>query len=242
MQAGVKYLMGIPYCLIIVLMTLNVLEGQNITPDDLRTIYKRQSEGDCLEMFLYPGIEQVVLIRHGEPDLHKDGWRNRKSAKEFISEYDRVGVVPLDKFPICVDSLPDKHLVFHSTVRRAAHTAELIFGDRFVLIGDSGFREFERKIFPFPNIPLPTRWWTSISRGLWMLGTNDKGIETFTEAKERAHYNADFLSNVATEKGLAILVAHGLHNRYVAKYLKKLGWEPVFEEGNHYFSVRIFAR
>lgn len=221
---------------------ISFVQCQNISPANLENIYERRAEDGCLELLQLADVRQVMLIRHGEPDLHKDGWRNRKAAKEFISEYDRVGIVPVEKFPVCVDSLPDNQLVFHSTVRRAAHTAELIFADRFKLIGDPGFREFERKIFPFLNISLPTKWWTTLSRVFWMLGANSKDIETFAEAKERARYNAHFLGGVADEKGLAILVAHGLHNRYVAKYLKKDGWKPIFEEGNNYFSVRILAK
>lgn len=222
--------------------TISFVQCQNISPSNLENIYERRAEDGCLELLQLPNLRQVMLIRHGEPDLHKEGWRNRKAAKEFITDYDRVGIVPVEKFPICVDSLPDNQLVFHSTVRRAAHTAELIFADRFRLIGDPGFREFERKIFPFLNVYLPTKWWTTLSRAFWMLGANTKDIETFSEAKERARYNAHFLGGVADEKGLAILVAHGLHNRYVAKYLKKDGWKPIFEEGNNYFSVRILAK
>ncbi len=201
----------------------------------IKTYYEEQAPDSCVIIFNGPAlhIDQIVLIRHGKPDLAKKGWYNRTAAKKYMHDYDSVPVIPFKVMPLCEQTLA-LDTVFSSNIPRASSTANLMFGGQYEIYEDRRFREFERKIMNFINIKLPLGFWKSFSRGLWLVGLNDKGIESFKEAKQRSEGNADFLIEQAHSKHLVILVAHGFHNKYVMKNLKKTGWEVVRKGGKDY--------
>lgn len=208
---------------------------------DLKAHYKISPEDQCLKLWsdTSGSIKQIVLIRHGEPDLNKKGWRNRKEAIQYMHDYDSVGVKPLFKHPLCLDGLKTEP-IYMSPIPRAASTAELAFPG-FSLDANINFREFERKTMKFCNIKMPLKFWTTGSRILWFMGMNKKDIESSREAKKRARNNAEFLVTRTGDRDQVILVAHGLHNKYVKKYLRKMGWKKVYDEGNGYLSVKVLA-
>lgn len=205
--------------------------------------YNIQKDNDCLNFFndSTGRIAQIILIRHGEPDLFKKGWKNRKDAERYIQDYDSALVKPLKTYPICDDKLPFNK-VFHSSLPRAKHTAQLLFPSGVELQEDNRFIEHHRKIMKFANVKLPHGFWIGGSRILWFLGLNDKGIESSKEAKRRTRENAVILADEALKHEYAVLVAHGLHNRYLKKYLKKQDWKHIRKEGTNYWSINILAK
>lgn len=189
-----------------------------------------------------PGrLSQIVLIRHGEPALDKKGWRKRSEAVQYIADYDSVGVYPPSFIPLTLAE-NEVDVIYTSSIYRSVSTAKQVFNRDDLLKPDSLFREFERKIFSAPNIKLPLKWWTTGSRILWFMGLNRKGIERKSDAKKRAQEVAAFLQQDAFNKGKTVLVSHGLLNRYVEKYLKKLGWKAVYNGGNGYLSQRMMVK
>ncbi|MGK7390375.1 MAG: histidine phosphatase family protein [Candidatus Cyclobacteriaceae bacterium M2_1C_046] len=207
---------------------------------DLKEYYQSQKDKSCLSLFK-DDFFQIVLIRHGEPDLKKVRWYTRAEAIEYSSQYDKVGIRHFKKNPICTDGLPvDK--VYHSSIPRARHSAELLFGTDFDLVSDYRFREFEKNIFRFFNFPLPLKFWTFLSRILWFFGISHGKTEGFFEAKRRAKENADHLEQKAKKEKMVLLVAHGWHNRYMIKYLKMKEWSLVYKGGTGYLAINILAK
>ncbi len=198
-----------------------------------------QEEMNLVENF--SRLQQIVLLRHGEPALNKKGWRKRKEAIRFIAQYDSVGVYPPEHVPIKL-SAREVDVIFTSTLNRSISTAEQLFQGFEDQRDESIFREFERKVFSFFNIKLPLKWWTTGSRVFWLMGFNKKGIESFSEAKQRAKEAAIFLETHASENGKTLLVSHGLLNHYLVKYLKKNGWTQVFDGGKDYLSQKILVK
>jgi broad specificity phosphatase PhoE len=186
-------------------------------------------------------LEQIILIRHGEPALKKDGGAKRPEAMDFIIAYDTVGIYPPEHYPVLLKSGEVKEIQT-SSINRANHTARLIFGEGYIYKPDTLFREFERKILGFPNIKQPLKWWLVESRILWLLGANHKGIERFSEAKSRAARGVDKLEQIAAKDKKVILVAHGFLNRYLVKYLKKRGWEVAYDGGKDYLASWLLVR
>lgn len=216
--------------------------AQQTQLETLKTFYENQETGGCLKVYPdeSPKSYQIILIRHGQPNLNKKGWRGRNQAVQYASAYDTVGVVPFDKTLHCLENIKtDK--VYYSSLPRAKHTARLLFEENFTFIEDARFREFERKVMKFINVKMPLGFWLGTSRILWLMGLNDKGIETSQQAKIRASENALFLAEQAKKDGQVILVAHGLHNRYVMKYLRQQGWELVRKGGSKYLAVNVLA-
>ena len=186
---------------------------------------------------------QIVLIRHGEPDLVKDVWVNRNAALDYALNYDSVGVLPLAGHTLSLETIKVNH-VFSSPTPRAFHTAQLLFTDRVEIVTDHRFREFERKIFriPWVGISLPLQFWLVFSRVLWLLGLNSRGIESKTKAYIRGKQNAEFLIDEAGIHENAFLVAHGFHNKVVADALVSKGWLQVHNGGRGYAAINIFAK
>lgn len=228
--------------LFVFFLLFNTGIAQEYRLQELKQFYKNQNAEKPIILYqdTLSEILQVILIRHGEPDLNKKGWRNRKEAIQFMIRYDSALVIPFSKKPLAVDKIPID-TILHSSLPRAKNTAQTAFGDTKILIGKNCFIEFERKVLKWPNIKMPTSFWNNSSRALWFLGLNDKNIEPFRQAKKRANSNAHSLSTKANNETLVILVAHGLHNRYVKKYLKKAGWKLVYNSGHDYLSVKIMA-
>ena len=216
--------------------------GEISTINQLKAYYKQQTKEPCLKIFHEAyHLQQIILIRHGEPDLKRSGWYNRQMAQVYTNQYDRVGVKPFDSNPLCTDGL-DQVKVYHSPLPRAEHTARLIFGSKAKLLADFRFREFEKKLIPFFNIHLPLRFWTGLSRLLWYAGLNSSDIERVSKAKKRTKENAAFLSKEASRYGIVVLVAHGFHNRYLSRYLKKQGWKAVRKGGIGHLAINILAK
>lgn len=186
-------------------------------------------------------LSQIVLIRHGEPTLKHHGFKTRREAQEYIIAYDKVGVHPPNMLPLLL--APDEIRVIHtSSLNRSISTAEQVFWKKEAIQSDTLFREFERKILAFPNIPMPHKFWLVGSRVLWYLGLNDKGIESRVLAQKRAKKGAEFLEEDAFKNGKTVLVAHGFLNRYLEKHLKKRGWTTVYSGGNGYLSQRMMVK
>ena len=202
--------------------------------------YKGLTQNNCVQLYPHRDVNQVILIRHGEPNIDKKGWRNRDEAAKYMYDYDSVGVVPFDFIPLCLP-FEQNVVTYHSSLPRAKHTASLLFGQR-QMIEDARFREFERKVLRFFNVKLPLGFWVGTSRVLWFMGMNKKDIESFRNATKRAKSNARFLGSQADTQGTVVLVAHGLHNRYVMKYLQDQGWKKVRKGGNGYLAINILAK
>ena len=189
----------------------------------------------------YAQLSQIMLLRHGEPALNKKGWRKRKEAIRFIKDYDSVDIYTPEFVPVVI--APDELGVIHtSSIPRSISTAVLVFNREDLQRPDSLFREFERKIFSFPNIKLGLKCWLTTSRVLWFMGLNKKGIEGFAKAKARARSGVKFLEKDALKNGKTLLVSHGLINHYLAKYLKKNGWTEVYDGGKGYLSQKLLIK
>lgn len=203
------------------------------------TLHFLQSDTDLVND--YSRLSQIILIRHGEPALDKTGWKKRSEAIEFIIDYDSVGVFPPAFIPLALTP-NELNVIYTSTLNRTISTAQQVFKQDELLQSDPMFREFERKIFAFPNMKLPLKSWLIGSRVLWYVGLNKKGIESRSAGKVRAQKAALFLEQDAIENGKTVLVAHGFFNKYLEKSLKKQGWQTVFDGGNGYLSQKMLVR
>jgi len=198
-----------------------------------------QEEMKLVENF--EGLQQIMLIRHGEPALNKKGWRKRKGAQDFIKAYDTVGVYTPEHIPVMLYENEVKEIQT-SSLERSKHTARILFGEGKTYVQDTIFREFERKIIGLPNIKLPLKFWLINSRIFWLLGMNKKGIESFSAAKKRTKRAVIKLEGLAEERGKVVLVSHGFLNRYLVKYLKKNGWEVAHDGGKGYLATWLLFK
>lgn len=191
----------------------------------------------------YSKLKQIALVRHGEPDMDKTGKYTCDEANQFLRCYDSVCIiVPETPFFHLEDEEEVK--VFSSPLNRALTTAHYLFGTEKEITISPEFREFENKISPTDSKKKRSiRLWTTTSRIKWMLGGGkNKGIESFSEAKQRARHAAGQLDAASGENPKVMLTAHGMLNRYIKKNLKKMGWKVVEDTGNNYFGTTILVK
>jgi broad specificity phosphatase PhoE len=196
---------------------------------------------DTVEKKIGKNSKRIFLIRHARPKVNDKGLFNVFNARNYISDYDTAEV---EEFVLEHETIPYKEIkeVFCSNLVRSQLTAKAIFGEEIKLRIDKAFREFERRIFSLPLISLPIKLWLWSARALWFLGFNNKDIETFKEARHRAHECARILIEDAQQNNTTVLVAHGLLNNFIARELKKAGWTVQHSEGHHYLSVKILQQ
>lgn len=185
--------------------------------------------------------KKIFLIRHARPMVAWKGFSNAVSARQYLSDYDAAQV---EEFVLQHEAIPYKEIkkVYCSTLIRSQLTAKGIFGEQVLLKVDHNFREFERKIFSLPLLRLPIRIWLVAARVLWFLGLNNKGIETFREARLRARKCAEMLAEDANENGTTVLVAHGLLNNFIRWELRRMGWQHSVNGGNTFLAVHVLEK
>ena len=181
-------------------------------------------------------LRYIFLVRHYEPAVERSGYFNAVEAGKFLNDYDAAGLVQTGfQRPA---GLPGHMVkVYCSALPRARQTARLLFGENAELVENADFNEFERKILRLPLFRFPIEVWLTGARLLWLLGLNDKGIETFGQARERAQRCARTLALKAEQEGIVVLVAHGFLNAFIRQALKKNGWKVVRHDGNAYLGV-----
>jgi broad specificity phosphatase PhoE len=185
-------------------------------------------------------VLQIILIRHGNPEINKNGWFSNKAARAYIKAYDTVGVNDIEKLPVKLKTHQNV-AIYSSPLNRAYDTSQKVFGQDMKIEVDSSFIEFQREIIPLPLI-LPIKGWTSLSRFFWVIGLHSSDIPSFKSEKSRAEQNAEFLDKVARENKKVILVAHGFLNKYIVRYLKKNGWDHSYNGGNDYLAVHVMTQ
>ncbi len=194
-----------------------------------------------VEFYQDDQVQQIILIRHGEPCLDKKSARSRKAMKQYIYDYDTARVHEFDKSPVNIKT-GEVDTIYSSSIVRASDTADKLFDDWFVIVEDSIFREFERGVFPLPLIHLRPKTWGVLSRIPWLIGLHSGKVEGFGTAKQRAKKDVVFLEQKTTQNGRVVLVAHGFLNRYLNKYLQEQGWQLSYDGGKGYLSVQVLSR
>ncbi|KAA3436658.1 histidine phosphatase family protein [Rufibacter hautae] len=180
--------------------------------------------------------QHIYLIRHARPLISRKGFFSKAQAQQYITDYNQAEV---EKIIQRSEHLPLDRIkrVFCSTLPRAKATALMLFGPEVELIEDATFKEFESRIWGLPLGKFPLKWWQVTSRILWLLGLNQKDIESFKQAKMRAAQAADHLVREAESNGIAVLVAHGFLNEFIKRALKKRGWKVSLDGGRGYVGV-----
>lgn len=190
----------------------------------------------------YDNLQQIALIRHGEPDMLKSGKFSRNEAAEYIKCYDSVCIIVPDA-PFFIFNKEEEIDVFSSPLNRALSTAQYLCGPERNIVVSSDFREFETSIKTKGHkMRLPIKFWTTTARLKWMLGIKKDGIESYSAAKKRAKRAAEQLSNSSKDNKKTVLFGHGMLNHYIKKDLKKMGWKVVADTGNDYFGTSILVK
>ncbi|WP_192821640.1 histidine phosphatase family protein [Rufibacter sp. LB8] len=178
----------------------------------------------------------IYLIRHARPLVERSGFFSKAAAQQYLQEYQ---VAEVEEILERQEGLLPHEInrVFCSPLPRAKATARMLFGPDVELVEDAAFREFESRIAGLPIGKFPLAWWQVTSRMLWMLGLNQREIESFRDARARATQVAQRLALEAEVQGLAVLVAHGFLNTFIKRTLRRQGWKVLSDNGRQFLGI-----
>lgn len=207
---------------------------------DLRKYYAQQSKKSCISLYRSNELMQIVLVRHAKPIMAVKKYVTFEESEELLKAYRQSSVHKDRGSPICTDNISDIK-IYHSDLNRSRETAQQIFPlERFDHIEDERLRELDRQNIKIP-FKTPYKLHTILSRIFWLSGTM-KNIENPGQALKRLKNNAKNLNSLVNDQKLLIVVAHGFHNYFVGRFLKRLGFTRVNNGGNSHLSVNIWAK
>ncbi len=186
--------------------------------------------------------QEIVLIRHAEVFLEHSGWISSKKATDYRKEYDTAPIVNFQADSVLAQ-LPKRNTdtIYVSALTRSIATGLLLYGDSANIVSIDMLNEFEMHIIWLPLV-LPYKGWTAFSRGMWLLGAKKQGTESFSDAKERVKFAANFIENKIANQKQVILVTHGFINRNIAKELEKRGWKITQNNGNENLGATVLNK
>jgi len=103
---------------------------------------------------------------------------------------------------------------------------------------------FNESQLPYPNrlfVPLPWGLFLLIYRLLWFTGFRQNCTGKLMDRK-RAQEGASYLSQLASENRLVLLVGHGIMNRLICSELTDSGWRIDSKTGSGYWSAINLSR
>lgn len=181
---------------------------------------------------------KIVLVRHGPPEFKAHLLMPINGAKKALDLYAASRVktdLPLSMHDI--SSLAD--ICITSKLARTIDSAQILgFKDS---ISSDMFNESE---LPHPNrllVPLPWGMFLLIYRLLWLFGFRQNCAGILLD-RERAREGSEYLSELAIENGLVLLVGHGIMNRLLCSELQNSGWQIDMKTGSGYWSSMTLSR
>jgi broad specificity phosphatase PhoE len=112
-------------------------------------------------------LNQVILIRHGEPDIDFKEKYSYEEAIDYAKEYDRVGVRNIKTNPVKIMDYENVK-VLSSPLPRAHETAKTLFPDKEIGI-EPLFAEFNSQVMKLPG-KHSTKTWLRVSAFFWFVG------------------------------------------------------------------------
>ena len=181
---------------------------------------------------------EIVLLRHGKPDVDLTGNFNAVKLKQLVVDYLEASIK--DSAPVELKNQFNSHYVVCSNLERSIQSANKIGFDKInysdVLFSETNLPHFDRSLFT-----LPASMWVIMLRLFWLFGFSKNG-ESLTQAKLRSRRATSKLIKIAEENNKVILVGHGLMNRLIANNLRQLGWQGSPSPGKKYWSYGKYTK
>jgi broad specificity phosphatase PhoE len=165
-----------------------------------------------------------------------------KKAAKYRAAYDTAAVYQFNEKEVLAQIPPlSTETVYGSGLSRSIATGLKLFGDSAKVVSMQQLNEFEMHVIWLP-VYLPYKGWTVLSRGLWLLGIEKQGTESYKEAKERVEKVVDFIETKAHKNKQVVLVTHGFINRNIAKELENRDWNMLQNKGSENLGATVLRK
>ncbi|MCY0788697.1 hypothetical protein N0392_03200 [Morganella morganii] len=188
-------------------------------------------------------IQEILLIRHGEPVPDKKTPLALRDLHAWLTEYDAGGIIPPSSPPLSLSAeelsryFPVASPLFRTTASLAA------LGITPCAIVD----ELHEAVLPLFSpallmpVKLPPMWWVTAFRLVWLAG-GGKSVPSVAQVRERAQNAANILAGYAQEHGAVLVMAHRIINHALHPALEQSGWQLAEKTHNSYWGMMRFTR
>ncbi len=166
---------------------------------------------------------EIVVLRHGKPNIDTSGKVNPIEFGEWVGNYDKAGVCESDSLNESIIERVNKcNFVACSHLPRSIESSKRL-GISSPGLVSSEFRECEMPHAKWEYPKLSISAWSLIFRIFQLVGYSSNS-ESYKEAKERSIACANQLSDLAHNHGSVLFVGHGALNWLSHKQLLQIGW------------------
>jgi broad specificity phosphatase PhoE len=181
---------------------------------------------------------EIILARHGKPNLQQLAWITPRQMKDWILLYDQADLLVGEVPPATLKNATESGVIVCSTLRRCVQSAEQLTRNR-AFTAEEVFCEADlpHPDWHFPRLPF---WlWNAVFRLAWFCGFS-ANAEPRAQAAARARNAAERLIELARENGSVFLVGHGIMTMLIAGQLLTLGWTGPKRPANKYWQFSVF--
>ena len=183
---------------------------------------------------------EIAILRHGEPEATSTKLISAARFSEWIDQYNSRGVSKSSyASTTSTDYAQGCRVIVSSNLLRSIQSAETLCINQ-QLLSDELYSEAGIPYAEWHWPELSPGVWAIIFRVLWFLGYS-RNSETMAETRKRAAAAAKQLGDLASVHGSVLYVGHGIFNRFLAKELKKLGWDGPKSPGSEYWALSIYS-
>ena len=181
---------------------------------------------------------EIILMRHGKPDIGPIDKVSARDMKQWIKQYDLAGIVD-EPIPETSQALARKaDVIVSSTAPRAlASVAALGLSPSLI---DAVFCEARLPHGQWTQPRLSPFTWAFIYRMAWLCGFSAQ-VESARNAGLRADQAAQQLQTLAGDKDV-LLMGHGFMNRMIAKRLVRAGWARQDSSDSRYWRASRYRK
>ena len=179
----------------------------------------------------------ITLARHGPVAVH---WQSRipgSGLAEFVDKLQSSGIVSTSEPTAATrNQAREARALVCSDLRRSVESARVVDPTRTCL-RESLFREAEVPTEFHTSLSFRASTWVVLARMLWYV-RRWSGIESPSEARERARRATSFLEHLVEQNDSVFLIGHGYFNALIARELRRRGWRgPKFPSARHWRST-----
>ena len=182
---------------------------------------------------------EIILLRHGKPNIPQLKKIKALSFKKWVESYNSSGICPTSIPNQNTLSIAQKcNAVVCSELLRSKESAKALKAKNITL----SHHQFNEAGLPSANwssLKLSPSYWAVIFRIMWFFGYSNNS-ESYKEAKIRAEISAQKLIELAKEHKSVLFVGHGIYNKLLSKQLRLLGWSGPSNPGSKHWSFGIY--
>lgn len=166
---------------------------------------------------------QIVLMRHGKPDMPHYPGLKAYEMERWIETYNQAGL-SADSHPqaSAIALAGQSNVIVTSDLRRSIDSA-LKFGVCRLVLTDGIFREADLPYSSGSFLKLPASVWAAYFRVLWLLGYSNH-CESLRLFRTRVAEAASRLVELARQHESVLFVGHGIMNQFIVRELLSSGW------------------